>query len=97
MRELKINQCDFCRKQSNNKNQMISHERNCYNNPSNHGCPTCFWRIQKYGEESIRCHLDLIHISADGQPTRMKKRCHNWINYDQRYDLSQFFNDKRKA
>jgi hypothetical protein len=96
MRQFKTLICEYCSKTSRSQPEMISHERNCYFNRANHGCPTCFWNIGgSRWEHPKGCHLGLLDISSAGQPIKLKRKCPNWIDSYQANSLKEFFNKNR--
>jgi hypothetical protein len=94
MRKLNVYQCKFCRKKAS-ESTMIYHERACYKNPLVHACLTCFWMEELYSG-NFKCFLEKEPSTLQGKPARLRRRCKQWINKDQSWNLDMYFNSKKE-
>lgn len=80
MKEVKINQCDFCDKTSFSKGNLRQHENKCFYNPATQSCATCLWFGRIHGLEPNECYVGELKDCNKSLKPKLKTRCNKWIN-----------------
>lgn len=96
MKEVKINQCDFCTKTSFNKGSLKIHEKKCFYNPITRSCATCLWFSQKHlsGSPTI-CFAREKYASVNEYKSILKTNCIKWISVELIEDIDISENEGR--
>lgn len=82
MKQVMINQCDFCKKVSFHKSNLRQHEKMCFFNPVTRSCATCLWfspLIVEFGYP-VQCYLGKIKEVPEGSRMKLNTQCKKWMN-----------------
>jgi hypothetical protein len=82
MKEVIINQCDFCKKVSFYKSNIRQHEKICFYNPATRSCATCLWFSPLIIQEGfpIECYLGKIDEVPEGSKIKLFTQCEKWMD-----------------
>jgi hypothetical protein len=95
MKQVMINQCDFCKKVSFNKSNLRKHEKICFYDPATKSCATCLWfspLILATGYP-YECYIGEIKEVPEGTRMKLKTQCKKWMNQDIYFDNETCEND----
>jgi len=88
MKQVMINQCDFCKKVSFHKSNLRQHEKICFFNPETRSCATCIWfspLIVEVGYPA-ECYLVEIEEVEEGTRRKLKTECDKWMDKEVYFD-----------
>jgi len=80
MKEVIINQCDYCKKTSFYKSKIKQHEKICFYNPATQSCATCLWFSPLYTFYNfqcfpVRCYAKRIKAVPEDYRMKLKTQC----------------------
>ena len=95
MKQVMINQCDFCKKVSFHKSNLRKHEKICFYDPATRSCATCLWfspliLAKGYPYE---CFIGEIKEVPEGSRIKLHTQCKKWMNQDIYFDNETFENE----
>jgi hypothetical protein len=81
MKEVIINQCDFCKRVSFHKSSVRRHEKKCFQNPATRSCVTCLWFSSPNIEHGYpaECFLGKIEKVPEGSKIKVFTQCEKYI------------------
>lgn len=87
MKQVLINQCDFCKKVSFNKGTIRQHEKKCFYNPLTRSCASCIWFSPLYTFHEfqcypVQCYIGNIKEVPEGSRMKLNTECESWMNYE---------------
>ena len=96
MKQVMINQCDFCEKTSFAVSTIKKHEKKCFFNPVTRSCAACLWfsRVHDIGNETM-CYIGKFLKAPEGERQKLQTNCPSWKNYDLVADLDLFENNNQ--
>jgi hypothetical protein len=82
MKQVMINQCDFCKKVSFHKSNLRQHEKICFFNPITRSCATCFWCSMHFEMWPAECFKGEFKFEIAENTTRpkLKTQCKKWMD-----------------
>jgi hypothetical protein len=93
MKQVTINQYDFCEKTSFSKGSISQHEKKCFYNPTTQSCTTCFWfsRVHGLGDD-IACYVGKLKEANESEKQKLKTMCKSWTSADVVEEIDLFQN-----
>lgn len=84
MKEVIINECDFCNKVSFNKGTIRKHEKMCFFNPVTRSCATCLWFSPLIVQSGypVYCYLGKINEVPQDSRLKLNTQCKKWMNHE---------------
>ena len=85
MKEVKIFQCDFCKKTSFNKSYLKRHEKKCFHDPATRSCATCMWfsplySFHEFRRYPVKCFLGEVGEVMEGARIKLNTQCNKWMD-----------------
>lgn len=82
MKQVLINQCDFCEKVSFNKGTIRKHEKICFFNPATRSCATCFWCSMHFEMWPAECYKGEFKFEVAEKLIKpeLKTQCIKWLD-----------------
>jgi hypothetical protein len=93
MKEVIINQCDYCNKSSFNKGSLRAHEKKCFFNPLTQSCATCLWFSRKHNLEPIACFVGEYKYLEINLKPKLRTMCNKWMSAEVVEEVNIFDNE----
>lgn len=80
MKEVLINQCDYCKRTSFYKSSIRKHEQICFHNPGTRSCATCLWFSPKHNIWPLDCFRNALKIKGASSRIHLETMCDKWAD-----------------